>query len=140
MEHHTEESTGNLPLGKGTSGEVGNFPGMAFEICYVTGDKTGPLVKLYYQFSGEDCELHLHMDSLGEQVLGTGTFKVGGKNSKAPNVHTACTMFKQALKTAKIQYHQWLRQESSGKSWTLGCGRQQEDRMRGQGKPPYDHG
>jgi hypothetical protein len=120
---------------------------------YVTGDQWGPLVKLY----SRDYEVHLHMNPHGTDVLQVGTVRnLGGgirlnvnryandvpadRHPMAnpplpPTVHQARAMFL-ASGGVVTTYHQWLRTETTGATWTLNCGRNQEHRMRGN-KPPY---
>jgi hypothetical protein len=117
---------------------------------YVTGDQWGPLVKLYLR----DYEVHLHMNAFGTQVNVVGTTRNLGGNIRLnrynddvqpadrlaappqpPTLLQARALFATSAGVATT-YHQWLRAETTGAVWTLGCGRAQEHRMRGH-KPPY---
>ena len=121
---------------------------------YVSGDQWGPLVKLYT----DDYEIHLHMNATGTVVnqIGTvrnirGGIRLNGHRynqdvhahhgvplaapPQVPNVGQGQALFDGAA-LVNTTYHQWLRVETTGAAWTLGCGRPQEQRMRGH-KPQY---
>lgn len=117
---------------------------------YITGDQWGPLIKLWFQ----DYEVHLHMNPLGTAVRVVGTVRNIGGNIRLnrynddvapalrmvnpplpPNMAQAATLFANSA-AVPTTYHQWLRTETTGLVWTLGCGRAQQHRMRGH-KPAY---
>lgn len=129
---------------------------MTIRTRYVTGDQWGPLVKLYT----DDYEIHLHMNPIGTVVTAVGAVKNLGSGIRLradqyendvaakggvpfpaydrpapPDLAQASALFDGSA-FVNTTYHQWLRAETTGQVWTLGCDRPQEGRMRRK-KPQY---
>ncbi|MFC7627450.1 hypothetical protein ACFQVB_06755 [Paraburkholderia humisilvae] len=82
--------------------------------------------------------MHLHLTAHGNAVRVVGSVLRNGVRWRAGHGMTRQIgrLLFAASAGAATTYHQWLVNEVAGTSWTLGCGRAQEPRMRGN-KPAY---